>query len=327
MAVAGRCDALDAARHDDLGSQPYRLLAGARGEVVTRDAAGEAEVVLDARRGARLSPGRLALDEQGAQALRGAVDGRSQARRPATHDHEVVGVVERLDLEPDLHGELGRRRTREDAAVRQQHDRAVGGHGESILEVGTGGDPLLVGIGPLEAHLIAREEVAQAVARRVVRGADQDRDPERAGRLRLEALDALCDGCDEPVAEGLGFAHEQAELRAVDARNAQRGPRPGAGEERRAEHDRQLTEEVAGILAHGEPPHPVRVALHEVERPRQQHVERSRLALADEPLILVDANVRGVGDDAVERLVRDALEDRQVAEVGELDHVPGSSTR
>ena len=274
VAVAGRRDALDAARHDDLGSQPHRLLAGARGEVVTGDAARKAEVVLDARRCARLSPGRLALDEQGAQALRGTVDSCCEARGPAADDHEVVGVVERLDLQPDLHGELGRRRALEDAAVRQQNDRAVVGHGESVLEVGTGGDPLLVGIGPLEAHLVAREEVAQAVARRVVRGADHDRDPERAGRLRLEALDALCDGCHEPVAEGLGLAHEQAELRAVDARHAQRSPRPGAGEERRAEHDRQLAEEVAGVLAHGKPSHPVRVALHEVERPGQQHVER-----------------------------------------------------
>ena len=110
------------------------------------------------------------------------------------------------------------------------------------------------GIGPLEAHLVAREEVAQAVALGLVRAADHDREAERAGRLRLEALDALLDGRHEACAERLGRAHEQAELGALEARDAQRRDGAGAGEERRAEDDRQLAEVVARLVAHRDPP-------------------------------------------------------------------------
>src|SRR6185312_14036424 len=63
-------DALDRPRHEDLGSEPAGLLQRAAGELVPRDAAREAEVVLDPRGGAGLAARRLALDDDRPQALR-----------------------------------------------------------------------------------------------------------------------------------------------------------------------------------------------------------------------------------------------------------------
>ena len=88
---AGRgVDADDRAGDEDLGAEPPRLLQRAAGELVARHPGGEAEVVLDPRGGAGLAAGRLALDHDRAQALRRAVDGGRQARRPGADDDRVV---------------------------------------------------------------------------------------------------------------------------------------------------------------------------------------------------------------------------------------------
>ena len=73
-------DPRDRPGDEDLGAEPARLLQRAARELVARDARREAEVVLDPRRGAGLAARRLALDHDRPQALRGAVDGRGQAR-------------------------------------------------------------------------------------------------------------------------------------------------------------------------------------------------------------------------------------------------------
>ena len=84
-----------------------------------------------------------------------------------------------------------------------------------------GRDPVVVRIRPLEAHLIAREEVAQVVARRILRAADHDGQVQLLGRLVLQALDAQLDARDQPLLERVRVAHEQAELRRD--RSARRG--------------------------------------------------------------------------------------------------------
>ena len=81
---------VDRARDEDLGAEPARLLQRAARELVARHARREAEVVLDPRRRARLAAGRLALDDDRAQALRRAVDGRGEAGGPGADDHRVV---------------------------------------------------------------------------------------------------------------------------------------------------------------------------------------------------------------------------------------------
>ena len=73
-----------------LGAEPSRLVDRAAGEVGAGQAAREAEVVLDPARHPRLAAGRLALDEDGLQALGRAVDRRGQSGGAAADDHEVV---------------------------------------------------------------------------------------------------------------------------------------------------------------------------------------------------------------------------------------------
>ena len=99
-AAAERDDApgaLDAQRlgvadGEQLGAEPARLVGRAPGEVGPGEPGREAEVVLDAAGLARLSAGRLALDEHRLEPLRRAVDGGRQAGGPAADDDEVVVV-------------------------------------------------------------------------------------------------------------------------------------------------------------------------------------------------------------------------------------------
>ena len=113
----GCVDAGDRARDEHLGPEPLRLLMGAAAELLARDAGGEAEVVLDPRRRAGLPAGRLALDDDRAQALGGAVDGRGETGRSAAdHDGVVLGVGGlRLQAEPV--GHLSERRLDDRPAV------------------------------------------------------------------------------------------------------------------------------------------------------------------------------------------------------------------
>ena len=90
--VRHRVDPRDRPRDEDLGAEPPRLLQRAARELVARDAGREAEVVLDPGRGAGLAARRLALDDERAQTLRGAVDGGGEpGRAGADHDHVVLG--------------------------------------------------------------------------------------------------------------------------------------------------------------------------------------------------------------------------------------------
>ena len=66
---------------EQLGAEPQRLPAGPVGQLGARDAVGEAQVVLDPAALPGLPAGGAPLDEHGAQALRGGVDGRAQPGR------------------------------------------------------------------------------------------------------------------------------------------------------------------------------------------------------------------------------------------------------
>ena len=87
--VAG-IDARDRARDQDLRPEPPGLLERAARKLVARDAAGKAEIVLDARGRPGLAAGRLALDDDRAQSFGCTVDRRREAGRPATDDRDVV---------------------------------------------------------------------------------------------------------------------------------------------------------------------------------------------------------------------------------------------
>jgi hypothetical protein len=58
-----RIDVLCEPRHVDLRAQPFCLLEGSMSQLATGNAEREAKIILDARRGARLSARSFALDE------------------------------------------------------------------------------------------------------------------------------------------------------------------------------------------------------------------------------------------------------------------------
>ena len=70
-----------------------RLLVGLLGEPAAADAHGEAEVVADQRARPGLSADAAFVHHEDAQPLRGAVDGRREARRPGAHDDHVEVVA------------------------------------------------------------------------------------------------------------------------------------------------------------------------------------------------------------------------------------------
>src|SRR5918911_4917123 len=83
-----------------------RLAQGALGQLLAADALGKPEVVLDARTGAGLATGCLALDDDGAQSFGGGVDGGGEPGRPGAQDRHVVLGLRWLDVEAEPLGEL-----------------------------------------------------------------------------------------------------------------------------------------------------------------------------------------------------------------------------
>ena len=120
-----RVDPRDRPRDEDLGAEPPRLLQRAARQLVARDARREAEVVLDPRRRAGLAAGRLALDHDRPQPLRGAVDGRGEPGRPGADDHRVVLRGGRLGGEAEQLGHPAELRPHDGLAVDDADRRAV----------------------------------------------------------------------------------------------------------------------------------------------------------------------------------------------------------
>ena len=73
------------------------LLVGLLGESAAADAHREAEVVADQRARPGLPADAAFVHHEDAQPLRGAVDGRGQARRPGAHDDDVEVALLELD--------------------------------------------------------------------------------------------------------------------------------------------------------------------------------------------------------------------------------------
>lgn len=92
------------------GAELLGLDPRALGEVATRDARREAEVVLDPGRSRQRPAGGHRVEDDGLQALRRRVHGGSQARRAGAHDDEVADLRGgRRHPEPDDVGQAPRR--------------------------------------------------------------------------------------------------------------------------------------------------------------------------------------------------------------------------
>ena len=151
VSLGRRFDRFHRTRHDDPRSEALRLLKSAVREIAARDSAGKAEIVFDARRRAGLTARRFALAD----------------------DHDVEVVTRRTRDEIQACRELAQGRRFEHASVSQNDDRIAPGS-ENLCRTAA----LIAWIArvePIERDLIAREKVAQIVARKIVGIADDGR--------------------------------------------------------------------------------------------------------------------------------------------------------
>ena len=97
----------DGARGGDDGTELLGLERGSGGEVLTGDAGGEAEVVLDARARGCLSTDRRTVQGERPEALRRGVHGGGQPRRAGADHHDVVAALrDGLEGEAELDGDV-----------------------------------------------------------------------------------------------------------------------------------------------------------------------------------------------------------------------------
>ncbi len=148
---------------DKLGAEARGLGVGAAAKVSAGDAGRKAEVVLDAGAGAGLPAGSFRLDDNGAEAFTGAIDGGGEAGRTGADDDDVVEILGGLNAEADAGRRASRDRGRQGQRRRRRGRREVSaGSSLTVLEererFRAGGD-----IEPAVRNVVAREEVAQAV--------------------------------------------------------------------------------------------------------------------------------------------------------------------
>ena len=206
---------------------------GAAAEFGAGDAGGEAEIVFDARTGAGLPAGRQWFDDEGAQALAGAVDAGGEARRTGADHDQVVEFLSGLNAEADAAGEHFQVRVDERRAVGKDQHGKFRGIELAILEkfggFRAGGD-----VEPAVGHVIAREKVAHAeVGERPAR-ADDAQALEDRHVARLPILEQIVeDGIELFFRRIPGLVEVIVDARGIDGANGRLGVGIG-GEEHAA---------------------------------------------------------------------------------------------
>ena len=122
----GVSEPLGFVRYHQLGAELLRLIIGARHQRPSRDTGGKAEIIFDARGGARLPAEGAAIQHDDGQSLRRGVNRRRQSRRARTDDRHVV-ELRRIDRphQADAARQLVIARIAQQFAVRAKHDRQV----------------------------------------------------------------------------------------------------------------------------------------------------------------------------------------------------------
>ncbi len=180
---------------EELGAKALGLNVGAVCEISAAKTAWEAEVVFDPGAGASLPAYGLAFDDEGAEALGGGIDARSEAGGTCAHDDDVIELLLGLARHAELGGEIARGRLDERGAVAEDNDGKLGVVETALFEE-INGFGVLFGTEPLVGDAVAREELADVVIGRGPACADDD-DP-FIGRLV-----ALLPGFEQVVEHGV----------------------------------------------------------------------------------------------------------------------------
>ncbi len=212
---------------EDLRPEAARLRGRPPAEVRTAESRGEAQVVLDAGALARLPAGSLALHQQGAEALRGAVHPGRQPRRAGAHDHQVVELQLRGGAQADVTGDVRGAGLQQRGTVGQQHHRQVAGRGAGQPQE-LGGLRRHLHVEPAVRHHVAAEELLERVRGGGV-GVPYDRQRGAGGlELGMPVIQQVGDDGVEPLLRRIPRFHEVVvELRLVDGLDGRRRVRVG----------------------------------------------------------------------------------------------------
>ena len=210
LVFAGHRANLD--RGDQLGPELQGLEVAPVGQVGPGQAGGESHVILDPRAGPGLATRAEPVEDDGGQPLGGAVDGRREAGRAGSDDHQVERLGADLALQAQALGQPGDRGARRARAPVAGDERQLIRADSERLQCGLALG--VVGVDPGMRHLVLVEELADD---RHVRVAEvpEDAHADEPGPLqhdpaRLERLEQLVaqvgDLLDHPAQLGLADA-------------------------------------------------------------------------------------------------------------------------
>ena len=302
-------------RDQQLGAEADRLPAGALAQLVAAEAAGKAEVVLDPGGGACLAAAGRALDQQRPEPLRRAVHRGRQSGGTAADDHDVVGVVVGLGLEPERLRQAAERGRLQPRAVGEHDGRGRDARRAAAWSRAVGWNAKAV------RHAIARQEFAQVVAGRVV-GVSDDRDqPGLVLDLELaEATHPRRHRLGDLGAQHLALTHQLQEVRPLEPEHAAGLGGAEVGDRGRAQQQRHLAEIVARTVGR-EPLLPPAHHLEDVDVALEEPVEPRGLALHQEPFVLPQAQVGRARGQGGALAFGDFGEERDAAQQVGSDHV------
>src|SRR5579864_4697618 len=137
-------------------------------QIGTAESGGESEIVFDARTHSRLAAGRLPLDHNGVQALRGTVNGGRQPGRTSTYNGEVVKTCFGTRAQAHLLRDISGRALQQFCSIGEKHNWKFGGFRsqgpQQAFSLGVVSGEL--DVNPLVGDVISREEIAQLITSR-----------------------------------------------------------------------------------------------------------------------------------------------------------------
>ena len=233
-------DASDGAGNQDFRPEPPSLLECAAGKFVAGDPARKSEIILNSRRRSGLSTGRLTLDNDRAQSLGCAVDGRGKAGRPTADNGDIVFGSACAGLKAEAICEIAHFGPLDDRSVREPH------HG-TIVGRWTRSGPIRrqfrrIRRQPIERNLVARQKPTQVAASGIPAVTDQCHARlMRFGGDALEPSYSLARERADLLGDVLRHCRDRVILLNIDSHHARRFGGAISPWKRRAKGNRHLT--------------------------------------------------------------------------------------